>query len=81
MPVDRSYRGQSTSNEHKMIDIQHEIQRLEADLEFHKQKIRLISQELEIKNEKLAGLMDTAALLRKMRDQFRNGLKGERNEN
>ena len=64
-----------------MIDIQYEIQKLEADLEFHKQKIRLISQELEIKNEKLAGLMDTAALLRKMRDQFRNGLKGERNEN
>jgi hypothetical protein len=81
MTANRRRRGQSTSNEHKMIDIQHEIQRLEADLEFHKQKIRLISQELEIKNEKLAGLMDTAALLRKMRDQFRNGLKGERNEN
>ena len=81
MTANRRHRGQSTSNAHKMIDIQHEIQRLEADLEFHKQKIRLISQELEIKNEKLAGLMDTAALLRKMRDQFRNGLKGERNEN
>ena len=81
MTVNRRRRGQSTSNEHKMIDVQHEIQKLEADLEFHKQKIRLISQELEIKNQKLAGLMDTAALLRKMRDQFRNGLKGERNEN
>ena len=31
-------------------------------------------------NEKLTGLMDTDALLRKMRDQFANGLKGERNE-
>ena len=80
MTASRRHRGQSVSNEHKMIDIQHEIQRLEADLEFHKQKIRLISQELEIKNQKLAGLMDTDALLRKMRDQFANGLKGERNE-
>ena len=64
-----------------MIDIQYEIQKLEADLEFHKQKIRLISHELEIRNEKLTGLMDTDALLRKMRDQFRNRAKGERNEN
>ena len=38
MPVDRSYRGQSASNEHKMIDIQYEIQKLQADLEFHEQK-------------------------------------------
>ena len=81
MTVNRRRRGQSTSNEHKMIDVQHEIQKLEADLEFHKQKIRLISHELDQKNEKLTGLMDTDALLRKMRDQFRNGLKGERNEN
>jgi hypothetical protein len=64
-----------------MIDIQYEIQKLEADLEFHKQKIRLISEELEIRNQKLAGLMDTDALLRKMRDQFRNRATGERNEN
>ena len=81
MTANRRRRGQSTSNEHKMIDIQHEIQKLEADLEFHKQKIRLISQELEIRNQKLAGLMDTDALLRKMRDQFRNRATGERNEN
>ena len=81
MTANRRHRGQSTSNEHKMIDIQYEIQKLEADLEFHKQKIRLISHELEIRNEKLTGLMDTDALLRKMRDQFRNRTKGERNEN
>ena len=81
MTANRRHRGQSTSNEHKMIDIQYEIQKLEADLEFHKQKIRLISHELEIRNEKLTGLMDTEALLRKMRDQFRNRAKGERNEN
>ena len=49
MTVDRSYRGQSTSNEHKMIDVQYEIQKLQADLEFHEQKIRLINQALEQK--------------------------------
>ena len=38
MPVDRSYRGQSMSNEHKMIDIQYEIQKLQADLEFMSRK-------------------------------------------
>ena len=81
MTANRRHRGQSVSNEHKMIDIQYEIQKLEADLEFHKQKICLISHELEIRNEKLTGLMDTDALLRKMRDQFRNRTKGERNEN
>ena len=80
MTANRRHRGQSTSNEHKMIDVQHEIQKLEADLEFHKQKIRLISHELEIRNEKLTGLMDTDALLRKMRDQFRKRATGERNE-
>ena len=52
MTVDRSYLGQSTSNEHKMIDIQHEIQKLQADLEFHEQKIRLIKNQLEQKNSK-----------------------------
>ena len=49
LTANRRHRGQSTSNEHKMIDIQYEIQKLEADLEFHKQKIRLISHELEKK--------------------------------
>ena len=51
MTVDRSYRGQSTTNEHKMIDIQYEIQKLLADLEFHQQKIRLINHALDQKNE------------------------------
>ena len=54
MPIDRSYRGQSTTNEHKLIDIQYEIQKLQADLEFHEQKIRLIKHALEQKNEKLS---------------------------
>ena len=77
MPVDRSYRGQSTTNEHKLIDIQYEIQKLQADLEFHEQKIRLIKHALEQKNEKLSNIMRRVAYLRRIRDSF----TGERNEN
>ena len=77
MTVDRSYRGQSTTNEHKMIDVQYEIQKLQADLEFHEQKIRLIKQALEQKNEKLSVVMRRVAYLRRIRDRF----AGERNEN
>ena len=77
MPVDRSYRGQSSTNEHKMIDIQHEIQKLQADLEFHEQKIRLTKQSLQQKNEKLSVVMRRVAYLRRIRDRF----AGERNEN
>jgi hypothetical protein len=77
MPVDRSYRGQSTSNEHKMIDIQYEIQKLQAELEFHEQKIRLTKQSLEQKNEKLSVVMRRVAYLRRIRERF----TGEGNEN
>ena len=77
MPVDRSYRGQSTTNEHKMIDIQYEIQKLQADLEFHEQKIRLINHVLDEKNEKLSVVMRRVAYLRRIRERF----TGERNEN
>ena len=80
MTVNRRHRDQSTSNEHKMINIQYEIQKLEADLEFHTQKIRLINHTLGEKNEKLSILMKGDVFLRKMRDQFRGGFKGERNE-
>jgi hypothetical protein len=76
MSVDRSYRGQSTTNEYKMIDIQYEIQKLQADLEFHEQKIRLIRQSLEQKNEKLSVVMRRVAYLRRIRDRF----AGERND-
>ena len=47
MTVNRRHRGQSPLNEHKMIEIQYEIQKLESDLEFHKQKTRLIKEELD----------------------------------
>ena len=70
MTVDRSYRGQSTSNEHKMIDVQYEIQKLQADLEFHEQKIRLINHVLEQKNEKLSSIMRRVAYLHRIRDRF-----------
>ena len=81
MTVNRGSRDQSPLNEHKMIGIQYEIQKLEADLEFHKQKTRLIKEELDEENQKLTSLMDGEKTLRKMRDQFRNGFKGERSEN
>ena len=80
MTVNRRHRGQSPLNEHKMIEIQYEIQKLEADLEFHKQKTRLIKEELDEENVKLTSLMEGEKTFRKMRDQFRNGSKGERNE-
>jgi hypothetical protein len=66
----------STSNEHKMIDVQYDIDKLQADLEFHQQKIRLINVELEKKQEKLSTLMSRAERLRKMRER----LGGDRNE-
>ena len=80
MTIDRGSRDQSPLNEHKMIDIQYEIQKLEADLEFHKQKTRLIKEELDDENEKLTSLMEGEKNLRKWRDQFRNRTTGERNE-
>ena len=80
MTVNRVSRDQSPLNEHKMIDIQYEIQKLEADLEFHKQKTRLIKEELDDENEKLTSLMEGEKNLRKWRDQFRNKTAGERNE-
>ena len=66
----------SFSNEHKMIDVQHGIEKLQADLEFHEQKMRLISVELEKNQEKLSTLMSRAERLRIMRERIR----GDRNE-
>ena len=80
MTVNRRHRGQSHLNEHKMIEIQYEIQKLEADLEFHKQKTRLIKEELDEENKKLTSMMEGEKNLRKMRDQFRNRSTGERHE-
>jgi len=75
MTIDRGSRDQSPLNEHEMIDIQYEIQKLEADLEFHKQKIRLINEELDDENKKLTSLMDGEKNLHKWRNQFRDRTK------
>ena len=80
MTVNRRHSGQSPLNEHKMIEIQYGIQKLDADLEFHKQKTRLIKEELDEENKKLTSMMEGEKNLRKMRDQFRNRSTGERHE-
>ena len=81
MSRDRRNRAKSISNEHEMIEVQYEIQKLEADLEFHKQKTRLIKNTLDEKNKILERLMQGDAILRKMSEQFRGKFKGEQNEN
>jgi hypothetical protein len=53
-----------------MIDVQYEIQKLQADLEFHEQKIRLINHALEQKNKKLSVIMRRVAYLHRIRDRF-----------
>ena len=80
MSADRN-RVKSISNEHEMIEVQYEIQKLEADLEFHKQKTRLIKNILDEKNKTLERLIQGDAILRKMSEQFRGKFKGEQNEN
>ena len=79
MSADRN-RVKLISNEHEMVEVQYEIQKLEADLEFHKQKTRLIKNALDEKNKTLETLMEGDAILRKMSEQFRGKFKGERNE-
>ena len=81
MSRDRRNRAKSLSNEHEMIEVQYEIQKLEADLEFHKQKTRLIKNTLDEENKLLVRLMEGDAILRKMSEQFRRKFKGEQNEN
>ena len=81
MSRDRRNRAKSLSNEHEMIEVQYEIQKLEADLEFYKQKTRLVKNDLDEKNKTLERLMQSDAILRKMSEQFRGKFKGEQNEN
>lgn len=42
------------NSEEKMIEIQYDIDKLEADKEFHQQKLRLINNQLEQNNEELS---------------------------
>ena len=55
-----------------MIDVQCEIQKLQSDLEFHEQKIRLTMNELEVKQTTLSNLLRRAERLRELRDRRNN---------
>ena len=54
-------------NAHKMIDVECDLQKLEADLEYHEQKVRLINNKLDRKNEILSTVMRRAELIRRAR--------------
>jgi len=62
----------SASTQNRMIDVQYEIQKLQADLEFHEQKIRLTMNELEVKQTTLSNLLRRAERLRALRDRRNN---------
>ncbi len=63
------YSSTSISTQNKMIDVQCEIQKLQADLEYHEQKIRLTMHELEEKDTTLSNLLRRAERLRQLRDR------------
>ena len=62
----------SASTQNRMIDVQCDIQKLQADLEFHEQKIRLTMNELEVKQTTLSNLLRRAERLRELRDRRNN---------
>jgi hypothetical protein len=66
------YSSISAPTEHKMIDIQCEIQKLQADLEYHEQKIRLINHELTKKTRILSNLLKSTERFRKLREKHRD---------
>ena len=67
-----SFSSVSASTQNRMIDVQCEIQKLQADLEFHEQKIRLTMNELEVKQTTLSNLLRRAERLRELRDRRNN---------
>ena len=67
-----TYSSVSTSTQNKMIDVQCEIQKLQADLEFHEQKIRLTMNELEVKQTTLSNLLRRVERFRELRDRRNN---------
>jgi len=64
-----TYSSTSISTQNKMINVQCEIQKLQADLEYHEQKIRLTMHELEEKDTTLSNLLRRAERLRQLRDR------------
>ena len=59
--------------QHQLIDLQNEIDKLHADLEFYEQKIRIITNELEYKEEKLSTINRRLATLRRLRSDRERG--------
>ena len=57
--------------EHQIIEIQFEIDKFMAELEFHKQKSRLITNQLELNNTKLSHLQKIIQRRRKL-NKFRS---------
>ena len=70
------YPSTPPSIESRMIDVQYEIEKSRADLEFHEQKTRLIQDELVKKIRKLSNLVRQSERTRIMRESVR----GNRNE-
>jgi hypothetical protein len=57
--------------EHQIIEVQFEIDKFMAELEFHKQKSRLITDQLELNNTKLSHLQKIIQRRRKL-NKFRS---------
>ena len=57
--------------EHQIIEVQFEIDKFMAELEFHKQKSRLITNQLELNNTKLSHLQKIIQRRRKL-NKFRS---------
>jgi len=60
-----------TIYEHQIIEVQFEIDKFMAELEFHKQKSRLITNQLELNNTKLSHLQKIIQRRRKL-NKFRS---------
>ena len=73
------YPSTHPSIESKMVDIQYEIEKSRADLEFHEQKTRLIQIELVKKIRKLSRLVQQAERTRMMRESIRGSRNEEQN--
>ena len=61
--------------ENQIIDVQFEIDKFVAELEFHKQKSRMITDQLELNNTKLSHLQSIIQRRRKL-----NKLRNENHE-
>jgi hypothetical protein len=74
------YPSTPPSIESRMIDVQYEIEKSRADLEFHEQKTRLIQDDLVKKIRKLSNLVRQSERTRLMRESVRGNTRGNRNE-